>query len=259
MKGKVIWITGASSGLGKDMALEAGKKGATVVLLARRIDKLREVEQKIKEAGGDAFSFQLDMSNIDQLISEIQSIMIEVGHIDVLINNAGFGIFEHLVDVNIEVMKDMFNVNVIGLMALTKLIVPHMIKKNGGHIINIASQAGKLATPKASVYSASKHAVIGFTNSLRMELEPHHILVSAVNPGPIQTDFFTRADEQGSYAKNVEKWMLQSHTVAKKVIQLIEKPKRELNLPYWMGLGSTMYQVFPALVERIAGKKLRQK
>lgn len=259
MKGNVIWITGASGGLGHDMALEAGRKGDTVVLLARRIDKLKEVEKKVKEAGGEAYSYQIDMSQIDRLEEQVQLIMAEVGRIDVLINNAGFGIFEHLIDVKVDVMKEMFQVNVLALMAFTKYIVPYMMQQNGGHIINIASQAGKLATPKASVYSASKHAVIGFTNSLRMELEPYRILVSAVNPGPIQTDFFTRADEEGSYVKNVEQWMLQSEYVAKKVIDLIEKPKRELNLPIWMGIGSTLYQVFPALVEKVAGKKLRQK
>ncbi|GAE30810.1 SDR family NAD(P)-dependent oxidoreductase [Halalkalibacter hemicellulosilyticus] len=259
MDGKVVWITGASSGLGKEIALQTAKQGNTVVLLARRIDKLLEIEEEIKNTGGKAHTFQLDVGDIDNLEVVINSIMLKVGRIDVLINNAGFGVFEHLIDVELDVMKEMFHVNVLGLITCTRYVVPYMIEQKGGHIINIASQAGKLATPKASVYAATKHAVLGFTNSLRMELAPNHIYVSAVNPGPIQTDFFTRADEAGSYVKNVEKWMLQSKDVAEKVIRLMEKPKREVNLPRWMGAGSTLYQLFPTLIEKIAGKRLSQK
>ncbi|MFA9455722.1 SDR family NAD(P)-dependent oxidoreductase [Halalkalibacter sp. AB-rgal2] len=259
MDGRVVWITGASSGLGKEIALQAAKQGDTVVLLARRIDKLLKIEKEIQNAGGNAHSFQLDVGDLDNLEIAINSIMSKVGRIDVLINNAGFGVFEHLTDVELDVMKEMFHVNVLGLIAFTRYVVPYMIEQKGGHIINIASQAGKLATPKASIYAATKHAVLGFTNSLRMELSPNHIHVSAVNPGPIQTDFFTRADEAGSYVKSVEKWMLQSKDVAEKVIRLIKKPKREVNLPRWMGVGSTIYQLFPTLIEKLAGKKLSQK
>ncbi|MCK0471443.1 SDR family oxidoreductase [Halalkalibacter sp. APA_J-10(15)] len=259
MDGRVVWITGASSGLGKEIALQAAKQGDTVVLLARRIDKLLKIEKEIQNAGGNAHSFQLDVGDLDNLEIAINSIMSKVGRIDVLINNAGFGVFEHLTDVELDVMKEMFHVNVLGLIAFTRYVVPYMIEQKGGHIINIASQAGKLATPKASIYAATKHAVLGFTNSLRMELSPNQIHVSAVNPGPIQTDFFTRADEAGSYVKSVEKWMLQSKDVAEKVIRLIKKPKREVNLPRWMGAGSTIYQLFPTLIEKLAGKKLSQK
>ena len=99
----------------------------------------------------------------------------------------------------------------------------YMLKENKGHIINIASQAGKLATPKSSGYSASKHAVLGFTNSLRMELAKTDIYVTAVNPGPIQTNFFSIADQSGNYEKSAEK-----------TVNIIGKPKREVNLPKWM-------------------------
>jgi short-subunit dehydrogenase len=153
----------------------------------------------------------------------------------------------------------MIDVNVVGLIACSKQIIPHFIKNGRGHIINVASLAGKLATPKASVYAATKHAVLGFTNALRMELMDKNIFVTAVNPGPIRTNFFNIADKEGVYAKNMERMMLDPNDVAKAIINCIERPKRELNLPFWMGWGAKLYQLSPTLFELIAGKNLRMK
>ena len=107
----------------------------------------------------------------------------------------------------------------------------HYDESKSGHIINIASQAGKIATPKSSVYSATKHAVLGYTNSLRMELSDFQIKVTAVNPGPIGTDFFTIADESGTYAKSVQRYILKPEYVAKKVVDAMLTSTREINLP----------------------------
>ena len=134
-----------------------------------------------------------------------------------------------------------------------------MIERNTGHIINIASQAGKLATPKSSGYAATKHAVLGFTNSLRMELAKTNIFISAVNPGPIETNFFNTADKSGNYVKSVKKFMLKSDYVAEKIIQLMIHPKRELNLPRWMNLGSVLYNLFPSISEKLTGRLLDKK
>ncbi|MBP3951170.1 SDR family NAD(P)-dependent oxidoreductase [Bacillus suaedae] len=259
MKGKTIWITGASGGLGRDLALLAAEQEATVVLLGRDINKLKLVQDEIHGLGGNAFSYQLNIGNSNDICEITERIFLEIGNVDVLINNAGFGIFDKVEVAKMEEIKEMFAVNVIGLIALTQAVLPTMYKRNQGHIINIASQAGKLATPKSSVYSATKHAVLGFTNSLRMEVANTNINISAVNPGPIRTAFFEQADKEGTYVKNVDKWMLESKEVAKATIQLINKPKRELNLPRWMGIGTSIYHLMPGVFERIAGNKLNQK
>jgi short-subunit dehydrogenase len=256
---KTIWITGASSGLGWDLALEATRKGYRVVLLARNTKKLMELKTLIEHNGGEAFVYFLDMSDSVQIGTVTERIIVETGKVDVLINNAGFGVFEKVESTTIETVEEMFAVNVIGVIALTKAVLPYMMRENNGHIINIASQAGKLSTPKSSVYAATKHAVLGFTNGLRLELLDQNIHISAVNPGPIKTPFFERADQEGTYMKKVGKWMLDSKKVAEATIRLVENPKRELNLPRWMNLGSTLYQLMPGLVERVAGKKLNQK
>jgi short-subunit dehydrogenase len=256
---KVIWITGASSGLGRDLALEAGKRGYTVVLLARSVEKLHALKQIIEDQGAKAFVYRLDMSDTEMIVQVSEQIVKEVGSIDVLINNAGVGVFEKVEHADVKNVQEMFAVNVVGLIALTKSVLPHMQEQNKGHIINIASQAGKLSTPKSSVYAATKHAVLGFTNGLRMELIDTKIHISAVNPGPIKTPFFDRADQEGTYVKNIERWMLDSKDVARATINLIDHPKRELNLPKWMNIGSTLYQIMPHVFERLAGRKLNQK
>ncbi|MCT8138759.1 SDR family oxidoreductase [Anaerobacillus sp. CMMVII] len=257
---KIIVITGASSGIGLRLAIDVAQKGGIPVLLARSTEKLQSASAEIlKTTGIRAPYFTLDVSNHAMVSQTFHDILKNHQKIDVLINNAGFAIFDTFLDSKVADIEEMFAVNVFGVITCTKAVLPAMLKENQGHIINIASQAGKLATPKSSVYSATKHAVLAITNSLRMELINTNIFVSAVNPGPIKTPFFDRADSSGNYAKNVEKFMLEPSYVSEKILQLIDKPKREINLPGWMGLGTTIYQLFPSLVEKIAGKKLNQK
>ncbi|MGP4081022.1 SDR family NAD(P)-dependent oxidoreductase [Pseudalkalibacillus sp. R45] len=257
---KIVVITGASSGIGADMARMVASKGWTPVLMARSFDKLEHLRNEIKnDYKTTAHSFQLDIQdkkNIEAVFNQVQH---EVGAIDVLINNAGYGIFDYFEDAKMEDIEGMFNTNVLGLMACTKAVLPEMIKQKSGHIINVASQAAKLATVKGSVYAATKHAVLGFANSLRMEVKDHGIYVTTVNPGPIQTNFFTIADKSGQYENNIAKWMLQPSEVATRVVSAIDKPVREINLPGWMEAGSKLYQLMPAIVERLGKKAFRQK
>jgi len=257
---KNIVITGASSGIGEKVALKAAELGARPILIARSLDKIKKLSEQIHQLFFvDCLYYSLDVSHTDQVKVVFQQILKDVQHIDILLNNAGFGKFDSFAEANLDDIKHMFEVNVIGLMAVTKEVLPSMMERNNGHIINIASQAGKLATPKSSGYSATKHAVLGFTNSLRMELAKMNIHVSAVNPGPIETNFFHIADQSGNYVKNVKKFMLQPDYVAEKIVQLMIKPKRELNLPRWMNVGSTLYNLFPRVADKVAGNLLNRK
>ncbi|WP_223601931.1 SDR family oxidoreductase, partial [Chryseobacterium sp. GVT01B] len=147
-------------------------------------------------------------SDTDQVQSVFKQILLEIGQVDILANNACFGVFREAHEAPIDEIKGMFEVNVVGLMACTNMVLPKMRERRFGHIINIASQAGKIATPKSSVYSATKHAVLGYTNALRMELSDYNVQVTSVNPGPIATNFFNIADEKGTYVKNVQRYML---------------------------------------------------
>ncbi|WP_338470177.1 SDR family oxidoreductase [Niallia sp. XMNu-256] len=256
---KNIIITGASSGVGRSLAEKCAENGANLILLARRLDVLKEIQTDLQTRYSVSVRiFKLDVSDTDEVKNVFGQIIKEIGQIDVLVNNAGFGLFRTAHETSIEKIKDMFAVNVIGLIACTNMVLPVMLQQEEGHIINIASQAGKIATPKSSSYAATKHAVLGFTNSLRMEVSDMNIFVTAVNPGPIQTNFFSIADETGSYAKNVKRFMITPDFVASKIVNAVLTNKRELNLPRWMNAGSVLFALFPRLFEK-AGKPFLSK
>ena len=260
LKEKNIVITGASGGIGAEIAKLCAARGANLVLLARSLDKLQQLQSDLQQKYHVSVDvFQLDVSDTNQVEEVFKQIFDTIGQIDILVNNAGFGIFREAHKATMDEIKGMFDVNVVGLMACTNMVLPKMRERRSGHIINIASQAGKIATPKSSVYSATKHAVLGYTNALRMELADYNVLVTAVNPGPIATNFFDIADEQGTYVKNVQRFILQPEFVARKVVDSMLTKAREINLPRWMNMGSVVYVLFPRLFERIGKRVLNSK
>ncbi|CAM3431127.1 SDR family NAD(P)-dependent oxidoreductase [Cytobacillus oceanisediminis] len=260
LKNRNVIITGASGGIGAHMAALCAERGANLVLLARNLEKLNALKADLQSRFSvDIHVHKLDVSNTDEVSAVFSEILARIGRVDILVNNAGYGIFREAHEAKIEEIKGMFDVNVVGLMACTSMVLPAMRQQKSGHIINIASQAGKIATPKSSVYSATKHAVLGYTNSLRMELADSNVFVTAVNPGPIETNFFNIADEKGTYVKNVQRYMLKPEYVALKVVDAMLTPAREINLPQWMNAGSIVYTLFPRLFERIGKRAFNQK
>ena len=260
LKGKNVVITGASSGIGAKMALLCAQIGANVILLARSRDKLQNLKQEIEAIHPvSVWIYKLDVANTDEIQGVFAQIAAEVPSIDVLVNNAGFGKFNTVEEATLEDTKAMFETNVIGLIACTKMVLSGMKARGHGHIINVASMAGKIATPKSSVYSATKHAVLGFTNALRLEVAGDGIFVTAVNPGPIETNFFNIADQSGTYAKNVQKFMLSSDLVAEAVVKKMLSPTREINLPRWMNVGGVFFTLFPKTFERFGKKAIFKK
>jgi len=260
MKGKMVAITGASSGIGEHVAYEVAKRGGTPILLARSKDKLAQIAGEIESTYSvPCYYDRLDVSDISAIEEAFMKIEDTHGTIDVLVNNAGFGVFQNVEDIDLDEMVQMFAVNVFGLIACTKFVYSLMIKRGEGHIINIASQAGKIATPKSSVYAATKHAVLGFTNSLRMEAAQYGVYVTAVNPGPVKTSFFQRADTSGAYEENVKKIMLDAEYVARRAVDIMLTPTREVNVPGWMNIGSKLYQLFPGIIERVGNKAFFKK
>lgn len=260
LQGKTVVITGASGGLGKEIAIQSAKYGASVILLARSMDKLEVVRQMLIDIYQvEAYAFQLDVANPNHVKAVFTQIAREVGEIDVLVNNAGYGIFKEAFETDVHEAKAMFDVNVLGLMACTSSVLPMMKRRKSGHIINIASQAGKMETPKSSLYSATKFAVLGYSNALRMELKNDHVFVTTVNPGPIATDFFSLADESGNYIKSIDKIILKPEAVAKKIVDAMFTNKREINVPGWMDMVSKLYYLFPKTVERIGKQAFLKK
>ncbi|WP_057907862.1 SDR family NAD(P)-dependent oxidoreductase [Latilactobacillus graminis] len=257
---KIVVITGGSSGLGRAIAYEAASKGAIIVVLARRTAELAAVREQVQRLSGrPAYAYRLDVSDPTAIETIVAQIRAEVGIPDVLVNAAGFGHFENALDTSMTIVEQMFRVNVLGLMYITRAFGRMMIEQGGGHIINIASMAGKMATPKSAIYSATKFAVVGYSNGLRLELKPFGIQVTTVNPGPIDTDFFAIADKTGNYLKSVDWVVLDPDQLAQRIVNAIGHTRREINAPWLMTVGAQLYQLAPHLGDYVAGHVLNKK
>lgn len=257
---KVVVVTGGSAGLGEQICYEAARRGAIVVACARRINLIGKVkEQCAALSGKSAYAFQLDISSPESVAGVLEKIAKEVGQVDVLVNNAGFGVFQDFSAFDYETIRNMFEVNVLGMMVFTQQIAIDMSKRKSGHIINIASMAGKMATPKSTVYSATKFAVLGFSNALRLELKPHNVAVTTVNPGPIETEFFDKADPSGDYLASLGMLVLEPKKLAVTIVNSMQRPKREINRPRIMETAARFYTLFPRIGDFLAGGIFNQK
>ncbi len=259
IKGKKVLITGASSGIGERIAHLVAEQGAFPILVARSEHKLKAMITAMEQKGYEAVYYACDIQDAEKWQQVMEQIIDEQHQIHIVINNAGFGIFEKVKEMQFEDFYKMFAVNVHGLIQASHFFVQHMLKMGEGHIVNIASQAGKMATPKAAGYAATKHAVLGFTNGLRMEVEEEGIFVTSVNLGPVKTNFFQTADPTGGYEKAVQKYLLNPDVVAEKIVNRLYRKTREINLPKWMELGSRMYHLFPKTFEKVFKKQFSKK
>ncbi|MFC7228739.1 oxidoreductase [Salinirubellus salinus] len=186
---RVAIITGASSGIGKVTAETLAKDGLTIVLSARRAEKLDALAERIESNGGDALVVPADVTDDDDLVSLVKTVEDEFGRIDVLVNAAGFGLYGSVEETLIDEARYQFDVNVFGLARLTQLVIPVMREQHSGTIINISSMGGKVWTPMGAWYHATKHALEGWSDCLRYELAPHGIDVVVVEPGAVNTEW----------------------------------------------------------------------
>ena len=181
----VALVTGASSGMGKEIAKQLLDDGYVVYTAARRVEKMTTLEKQ------GAIPAKMDITNEDDVINLVEKIKQHHGGVDVLVNNAGFGSYGAMEDTTIEDAKYQFDVNLFGLARLTQAVLPYMREKKAGRIVNISSMGGKIYTPMGSWYHATKHALEGWSDCLRLELAPFGINVIIIEPGVIKTEFGT--------------------------------------------------------------------
>lgn len=180
---KVILITGASSGIGKVSALELIKAGHTVYGAARRAEPMKD----LVDAGGHMLT--LDVTNTANIKQVVDQVLSEQGRIDVLVNNAGYAVYGAVEDTSEQDYRRQFDVNLFGVAEVTRAVLPTMRKQNSGHIINVSSVGGKIYSPLGAWYHATKHALEGWSDCLRLELKQFGINVSVIEPGLIKTEF----------------------------------------------------------------------
>src|SRR5215207_4334123 len=253
IKGKVIIVTGASSGIGEATARQFGQEGAKVVLAARRIDRLESLAQEIDAmgTGAETLVVQADLSKLEDIQSLISQTLSKFGRIDVLVNNAGFGRLDWLE--NLDPKKDIqaqFDVNVLGVVQTTRQALPVMIKQRSGHIINMCSMAGLVATPTYTIYAACKHAVHGFSEALRREVKPWGIDVSMIYPGGVTTEFGAHAGIKRKTNATTPRFMLlTAEQVGQAVVKLVRSPRPMLIIPWLWSFTVWMNRNLNALVD----------
>ncbi|MEC7378211.1 MAG: SDR family oxidoreductase [Pseudomonadota bacterium] len=196
MSQKTVWITGASSGIGEALALQYAKDHADLVLSARREDELQRVAERCHDAGlarDDVLVLPLDVTDWAALPGKVQAVLDTFGQIDLLVNNAGVSQRSLCKDTDMAVYQKLMDVDVMGQIALTKAVLPHMLERGAGHLAITSSVAGKVGVPMRTGYCAAKHAVMGFFDALRAEVEGQGISVSTITPGFIRTDISRNA------------------------------------------------------------------
>jgi len=230
VKDKIVFITGASAGIGKACAETFAENGAKLILSARRIERIENLAREMKEKfGTESYTFKLDVTDKNDVEEKIASLPDEWTTIDILINNAGMGRgLNKLYEDNIDGWEEMIDTNIKGLLYVTRNIVPGMAERESGHVINIGSIAGHEAYPGGGVYCATKHAVNAITKSLRMDTLEKGIRVSTVDPGMVETEFsVVRFYGDEEKAKNVYKGLtpLTGKDIAEAVLFCATRPK----------------------------------
>lgn len=255
LKNKVVLITGASSGFGEDAALLFAAEGCKVVLAARRMDRLQDLAAKIQDSGGEAIAMPVDIVNRADIENMVETTLDLYSHIDILFNNAGIGRVDWFEKMSMERdIETLVQVNLTGLMQVTHAVLPHMLARRQGHIINMISVAGLIPTPLITTYSASKAGARAFTDALRREVSPLGIKVSGIYPGPAATEFGQHIGRNSAYqsVRSKIRTSMTSEYVARRVVGVAKWPRRSLILPWWFRILSTFEILFPVLVDWIS-------
>jgi short-subunit dehydrogenase len=232
MKGKVVWITGASSGIGESLVYAFAAKGAKLVLSARRTSELMRVKDKAQMNEEDVLILPLDIEKSETFDTAFQTVIARFNTIDILVNNAGISQRSLVKDTPLAVDKRLMDVNYIGTVALTKTVLPTLLKKHDGQIVVITSAVGKFGSPWRSGYSASKHALHGFFDAMRAELYNDNVKVLLVCPGFVRTNVSLNAlNEKGEALQQMDDATakgLSPDDVAHQILCAIEKGKEEI-------------------------------
>lgn len=243
---RTILITGASGGFVQEMVPLLADD--FLILLGRDVDKIEQLYAYHEKKA----VFDVDIRDEATLTAFFEELDSQYGQIDILVNNAGYAIYDDFENFSSQQVQAMFDINTFALMTLCRLVGKRMKARKSGQIINIVSMSGLVATAKSSVYSATKFAAIGFSNTIRLELAKYGVAVTTVNPGPIATGFFDQADPDGSYQESVKAFLLQPDYVAKKIVAAMGTKKREVNLPWSLALAHKLYTLFPCLSDYLA-------
>jgi short-subunit dehydrogenase len=253
---QVIVITGASNGIGKQLALDLAARGAVVVGCGRSIPRLKETLKELRRTSPSSVMIGCDVSDAEQVQGMFAKIIADYGRIDVLVNNAGIGMRRPFAETPLETIEEILRVNYLGAVYCTHSALPSMIARGAGHIVNISSISGLIGTLNMGAYCASKFAMNGWSESLYHELKPLGVYVSIVCPGPVPTDF--ARDFRDSAPKSSRNLMVSTETVSRAVIRVIDNKRFEIVLPRRLALISALRRHAPNLFRALAQRRFHR-
>ena len=255
---KVVWITGATSGIGEALAYKFANENAKLVLSSRRMDELERVQNKCLLICKDCIIIPLDLSKSDNFNELVSKVINTFGRIDLLMNNGGISQRSFIKDTPVDIDRKVFEVNFFGTVALTKAVLPFMLLEKKGHIAVVSSIVGKFGFPLRSAYSASKHALHGFFETLYAENGKDGIMTTVIIPGRINTMISVNAVTSSGEAHNImdhgQKGGMTSEAAADKIIKALKKSKREVMIGGKDLLMVHIRNYFPRIYYRIVSK-----
>lgn len=255
LKGNVVLVTGASQGIGRCLAVDFAKRGATVVGCGRSRERLEETLALMRGAGPASTVIVCDVGERAQVRAMIDRTLADFGGIDILINNAGIGSRRPFAETSLDPVEEIMRVNFLGTVYCTHAVLPSMISRGRGHIVAISSVAGQIGTPNMAAYCASKFAMNGFCESLYHELRPRGIHVSVISPGPVKTDFSRSfADIPPKSPANLA---VAPEAVSRAVIRAIARRQAEVVVPGRLAPLCWLKRVAPNLFRTAAGRIFR--
>jgi len=254
-EGKAVLITGASSGIGQVTALALAHRGAQLALVARRADRIEKLVREISARGGVAEAFPGDVTEPGTMDTVVVGCVGRYGRLDVLVNNAGSGIFATVEQTTEEDLDRMLAVNLKGTFHGIKAALSVMRRQGAGHIINVASTAGRRGSPYVGAYCASKFAMVGLTESLRVELLGSGIRVSLVCPGATRTEFFDVARRRTQRHRGMVGPVESAERVAARIVKLIEHPRAEaIAQPIRRKVFLVLNLIVPGFIDRLLAR-----
>lgn len=253
----VLLVSGASSGIGAASARVFAQAGFRVSMAARRLSRLEAIAEEISTGGGQALPVEADLSNYADIQRLVSATLDHFGQVDVLINNAGFGRLKWLEELDPAAdIQAQIQINLIAAILMAREVLPHMIARRAGHIFNMSSLGGFVATPTYAAYSASKFGVRGFTEALRREVGLYGIHVTGIYPGSVKTEFKQHAGiERKTGQTTPPSLVLEPGEVARAMLNVYGHPRRAMILPWQMGFSVWMNIFFPGIVDWIIERR----
>ena len=259
--GKVVIVTGASSGIGEATAREFAGAGAITVLAARRVERLKRLANEIREMGGTALAVPTDLTELDQITNLVNTTLSSFGRIDVLANIAGWGLYDWFEELSPAELRQSYEVNVIGLAELTRQVIPTMKHQASGFILNMSSYVSRISVPPMTVYASTKYAIEGLTDGLRRALAPWGITVIRIHPSSVSgTEFNQKVVRPGKvHYRPVPIGRISRERLARHIVGLIERPRRALFISRLYEVPVWLNKLFPEIVDRVSESWVRGK